>query len=67
MPLDYGLVQQLKNQMNHLKPLSTSTHGFSKIFVHPKLDDCSHVFLRVDKVSTSLSQPYGATRSPIKE
>ncbi|GFY09708.1 hypothetical protein TNCV_3696701 [Trichonephila clavipes] len=58
MPLDYGFVQQLKNQMNHLKPLSTSTHGFSKIFVHPKLDDCSHVFLRVDKVSPSLSQPY---------
>ncbi|GFT20475.1 uncharacterized protein TNCV_2183311 [Trichonephila clavipes] len=51
MPLDYGFVQQLKNHMNHLKPLSTSTHGFSKIFVHPKLDDCSHVFLRVDKVS----------------
>ncbi|GFW39232.1 transposon Tf2-9 polyprotein [Trichonephila clavipes] len=45
MPLDYGFVQQLRNQMNHLKPLSTSTHGFSKIFVHPKLDDCSHVFL----------------------
>ncbi|GFT23776.1 retrovirus-related Pol polyprotein from transposon 412 [Trichonephila clavipes] len=44
--------------MNHLKPLSTSTHGLSKIFVHPKLDDCSHVFLRVDKVSPSLSQPY---------
>ncbi|GFY29403.1 retrovirus-related Pol polyprotein from transposon 412 [Trichonephila clavipes] len=58
MPLDYGFVQQLKNQMNHLKPLSTSTHGFSKNFVHPKLDDCSHVFLRVDKVSPSLSQPY---------
>ncbi|GFV66486.1 hypothetical protein TNCV_4411421 [Trichonephila clavipes] len=31
MPLDYGFVQQLKNQMNHLKPLSTSTHGFSKV------------------------------------
>ncbi|GFV62344.1 hypothetical protein TNCV_3423471 [Trichonephila clavipes] len=30
MPLDYGFVQQLKNHMNHLKPLSTSTHGFSK-------------------------------------
>ncbi|GFW99658.1 retrovirus-related Pol polyprotein from transposon 412 [Trichonephila clavipes] len=58
MPLDYGFVQQLKNHMNHLKPLSTSTHGFSKIFVHPKLDDCSHVFLRVDKISPSLSQPY---------
>ncbi|GFT23990.1 retrovirus-related Pol polyprotein from transposon 412 [Trichonephila clavipes] len=58
MPLDYGFVQQLKNQMNHLKPLSTSTHGFSKIFVHPKLDDCFHVFLCVDKVSPSLSQPY---------
>ncbi|GFX12392.1 retrovirus-related Pol polyprotein from transposon 412 [Trichonephila clavipes] len=58
MPLDYGFVQQLKNHMNHLKPLSTSTHGFSKNFVHPKLDDCSHVFLRVDKVSPSLSQPF---------
>ncbi|GFT35363.1 integrase catalytic domain-containing protein [Trichonephila clavipes] len=27
-------------------------------FCAPKLDDCSHVFLRVDKVSPSLSQPY---------
>ncbi|GFV27832.1 transposon Ty3-G Gag-Pol polyprotein [Trichonephila clavipes] len=60
MPLDYGFVQQLKNHIDRrrFKTLSTSTHGFSKIFVHPKLDDCSHVFLRVDKVSPSLSQPY---------
>ncbi|GFU76098.1 transposon Ty3-G Gag-Pol polyprotein [Trichonephila clavipes] len=59
MPLDYGFVQQLKNQMNHLKPLSTSTHGFSKFFCAPlnwmTVLMCSSV---LTKVSPSLSQPY---------
>ncbi|GFV12195.1 transposon Ty3-I Gag-Pol polyprotein [Trichonephila clavipes] len=55
--LDYGFVQHLKNKMNNLKPLSTSTHGFSKNFVHSKLNDCTHVFLHVDKISPSMSEP----------
>ncbi|GFW41800.1 ATP-dependent DNA helicase [Trichonephila clavipes] len=59
MPLDYGFVQQLKNQMNHLKPLSTSTHGFSKIFVHPKLMTvlmCSSVLTKFPHHCLSLTQ-----------
>lgn len=58
VPCNFAFVQQLRDKMNSLKPLSTSAHGTSKIFVHPRLKDCSHVFLRVDKVTPSLSQPY---------
>ncbi|GFQ74826.1 hypothetical protein TNCT_233691 [Trichonephila clavata] len=43
--------------MSNLKPLSTSHIGFQN-FGHPKLNDCTHVFLRVDKDFPSLSQPY---------
>lgn len=44
--------------MNRLKPSFTSAHGHSKIFVHPKLKDCTHAFLRLGKVLPPLFQPY---------
>ncbi|GFV07200.1 hypothetical protein TNCV_550501 [Trichonephila clavipes] len=58
MPLDYMICATVEKPLRIiLKPLSTSLMDFQN-FMHPKLDDCSHVFLRVDKVSPSLSQPY---------
>lgn len=53
-----NFIQQLRERMNHIKPIPTSQHVKSKVFVHPELKTCSHVFLRVDKVSPPLSQPY---------
>lgn len=54
----HDFVQQLQSKMNNLKPLPTSTHVKQAIFVHPELETCSHVFLRVDKVVPPLTQPY---------
>lgn len=53
----HSFVQQLQQQMQKLKPFpfnSTQTNTF----VHPDLKKCTHVFLRVDKVSPPLTQPY---------
>lgn len=55
---EYNFVQQLRDKMSSMKPCPTSAHGQVKVFVHPQLIDCTHVFLRVDKISPSLSQPY---------
>ncbi|XP_062557960.1 uncharacterized protein LOC134222827 [Armigeres subalbatus] len=33
-------------------------HSKPKVFVHPKLKDCTHVFIRIDSVKKPLQQPY---------
>nr|XP_042911808.1 uncharacterized protein LOC122272331 [Parasteatoda tepidariorum] len=58
VPCDYPFVQQLREKMSSMRPTPTSAHGQHKIFVHPKLKDCTHVFLRVDKIVPPLTQPY---------
>lgn len=35
-----------------------TNHSKQKVFVHPKLKDCSHVFIRIDSVKKPLQQPY---------
>ncbi|GFT79716.1 retrovirus-related Pol polyprotein from transposon 412 [Trichonephila clavipes] len=57
-PCDEEFITSLRNIMRHLNPVATSTHGHSAHFVHPALSSCTHVFLRIDKVSPPLTQPY---------
>jgi cleavage and polyadenylation specificity factor subunit 1 len=51
-------VQELRKRMDSIKPSSTSAHTKTKVFVYPELNSCTHVFLRVDKITPPLSQPY---------
>ncbi|KAL0860008.1 hypothetical protein ABMA27_010323 [Loxostege sticticalis] len=51
----------LHNLRNHLRELSAvprKTHTQSKIFVHPALQKCTHVFVRCDHVTKPLTPPY---------
>ncbi|GFT90819.1 transposon Ty3-G Gag-Pol polyprotein [Trichonephila clavipes] len=57
-PCDEEFITSLRNIMRQLNPVATSTHGHSAHFVHPALSSCTHVFLRIDKVSPPLTQPY---------
>ncbi|GFX37101.1 hypothetical protein TNCV_1712941 [Trichonephila clavipes] len=57
-PCDEEFITSLHNIMRHLNPVATSTHGHYAYFVHPALSSCTHVFLRIDKVSPPLTQPY---------
>ncbi|GFX51313.1 putative RNA-directed DNA polymerase from transposon X-element [Trichonephila clavipes] len=57
-PCDEEFITSLRNIMRHLNPVATSTHGHSAHFVYPALSSCTHVFLRIDKVSPPLTQPY---------
>ncbi|XP_071043045.1 uncharacterized protein [Parasteatoda tepidariorum] len=58
VPCDYPFVQQLQEKISSMRPTPTFAHGQQKIFVHPQLKDCTHVFLRVDKIVPPLTQPY---------
>ena len=39
-------MEDLKNHFEALRPVPTTYHGYGKIFVHPYLNECSHVFVR---------------------
>lgn len=51
-------IKHLKQAMQRISPKPTQCHGQPKIFIHPELDKCSHVFLRFDAVRAPLRPPY---------
>ncbi|KAF8795395.1 hypothetical protein HNY73_003248 [Argiope bruennichi] len=44
--------------MRFFNPVSTALHGTPKVYVNPSMKNCSHIFLRSDKVDPPLSPPY---------
>ncbi|GBO18015.1 hypothetical protein AVEN_34910-1 [Araneus ventricosus] len=44
--------------MQSINPVSTSSHSIKPICIHPSLQTCSHVFLRVHSAKPPLSPPY---------
>ncbi|GBN05404.1 hypothetical protein AVEN_30801-1 [Araneus ventricosus] len=55
---DNGFIKKLKAHIQQLRATPTSIHSAKPTFVYRDLSVCSHVFLRVDAVQLSLSQPY---------
>ncbi|GBN30166.1 Retrovirus-related Pol polyprotein from transposon 412 [Araneus ventricosus] len=55
---DNGFIKKLKTHIQQLRATPTSNHSAKPTFVYRDLSVCSHVFLRVDAVQPSLSQPY---------
>lgn len=53
------LLQRLRNNMHTLSPVPASAHCRAKaLFIHPALQNCTHVFIRRDGVKKPLQQPY---------
>ncbi|GBN84551.1 Transposon Tf2-6 polyprotein [Araneus ventricosus] len=48
----------LQQRMSSLRPIPMSQHCRRKVFVHKELNNCSHVFLRQDRLTKSLVSPY---------
>ncbi|KAL1447861.1 hypothetical protein WDU94_015627 [Cyamophila willieti] len=53
---DYA--KKLHNIFENLRPKQTAWHTNIKPFVHPHLDTCTHVYVRVDATKSSLQRPY---------
>ncbi|GBM94130.1 Transposon Tf2-6 polyprotein [Araneus ventricosus] len=54
----HEFLKNLRNVMDQLKPVSTASHDRQKVFVHPALGTCTHVFVRHDAVKKPLQAPY---------
>ena len=53
-----AFANNLKKQMEFLRPRPSHHKTSQKVLVHKDLKTCSHVFLRVDRVRKSLEPPY---------
>lgn len=51
-------VKKYKEHMNALRPAPVIHNDKRKVFVHRDLSNCTHVFMRVGGVKTSLQRPY---------
>jgi hypothetical protein len=51
-------VKQLRNFMQDVRAVPAAHHCNKKVFVHPELNSCTHIFLRDDTVRKPLQQPY---------
>lgn len=51
-------VSNIRSIMKSLNPISTSRHCNKSVYIHPTLQTCSHVFLRVDSVKPPFTAPY---------
>ncbi|XP_049886525.1 uncharacterized protein LOC126381011 [Pectinophora gossypiella] len=57
--MDYAYVEDLRRAINSLRPIPTEPHNNSRaVFVHPHLQTCESVFMRVDAVRKPLTAPY---------
>lgn len=53
-----SFVNQLRHSMNQLKPVKQFHRNRCTPFIHRDLQQSSHVFVRVDRVKSSLEKPY---------
>lgn len=59
-------VNELKQTMNNIRPVPTANHSTSNIFIQKELKDCTHAFVRDDKVKLPLKSPYDGPFKIIK-
>ncbi|GBL84768.1 hypothetical protein AVEN_93810-1 [Araneus ventricosus] len=53
-----SFLQMLRQHVRSFRPVSTTHHGSSAVFVSNDLITASHVFLRIDRSRKSLEPPY---------
>lgn len=51
-------LSELRNKISNLAAIPKRERNQSKIFVHRELENCSHVFVRCDKIAKPLTPPY---------
>lgn len=51
-------VEELRERMRQIRPTPTAHHARHKVFIHKELEDCTHVFIRVERPRRSLEAPY---------
>lgn len=66
-PNESEFIRALKERIRSMRPTYTSHHiSDQRIFIHPSLKECSHVFVRNDTVRRTLVPPYDGPFRVIK-
>ncbi|BES87356.1 Reverse transcriptase (RNA-dependent DNA polymerase) [Nesidiocoris tenuis] len=65
-PPTHDYVQKLRAVFSQLRPSNTAWHSSTKIFHHPDLNICTHVYIRQDGVKPSLQRPYAGPYKVVK-
>lgn len=59
-------IKDFRRNMSAIRPTTTAHHDNSKVFLQKSLKDCTHVFVRVDRVKTPLECPYAGPYEVVK-
>jgi len=59
-------VQDLKKTMYNLSPATVNHHVKNPVYIHKDLANCSHVFIRKDRVKAALEHPYEGPHEVVK-
>ena len=57
-PNPYIFVERFREQMRNVRPVETAHHTKRRVFTHGTLQNCTHVFVRVDRARRPLEAPY---------
>lgn len=57
-PNPYIFVERFREQMRNVRPVETAHHTKRRAFTHGTLQNCTHVFVRADRVKRPLEAPY---------
>lgn len=52
------IVQNIRDNIRQYKPVNIKSNHSKTFFVHPDIKECTHVFLRIDRIKKSLTCPY---------
>lgn len=58
--------KELHRMFSDLKAPEGTRHSKERVFMNPRLNDCSHVFVRIDAVKRPLQQPYEGPYEVVK-
>lgn len=59
VPMDHDYVSTLRRTISNLRPVLAQHHSNKQVtFIHPDLQQCEHVFVRVDAVKKPLQPAY---------
>lgn len=60
-------IQQMRKTFENIRPVTAKHHAKEKPFILKDMSECTHVYVRVDKVKASLEAPYTGPYKVIKK
>lgn len=63
---EHEFITSFRQRMQQLQPTTTAHHSNANVFVQKSLQNCTHVFIRIDAVKPPLTPPYDGPYPVVK-